>query len=246
MTTDGGSNYYLSRIDSYWKQLARLFKSSQKILPNYMDAGLAENVGDETYVEFKRLLAVLPDIGGDTNMLTFTFVSSAAALAYMRVLEKHGLPLATIGGILNEVYADVYTSLPGLVRWLLRRSEFSRRHQAKLQAYARESQLRKFPANWVMAYIEGDGVEVDYGCDYSECAVLKFYRAMVADAYMPYVCVMDFTASHVLRTGLQRTTSLYYGGPCCDFRYKMNRPSPTGLPLEALPEFRNQRSSGHI
>lgn len=241
MTTDEESNYYLSRVDEYWKQLGRLFKSSRKILPNYIDADPAEKVEGETYTEFKSLLAVLPYIGGEANILTFTFVSSAAALGYMRVLEKYGLPVATIGNVLNKVYADVHASLPGVVRWLLRRSEFSKRHCAQLQDYARESQLRQYPANWVMEYVEGDGVEFDYGCDYTECAVLKFYRAMDTERFMPYVCVMDFTASHVLRTGLQRTTSLYYGGPCCDFRYQQNRPSLTGLPLEALPEFRNQK-----
>jgi hypothetical protein len=241
MVTNVEPNYYLNRIDEYWKQLGRLFKSSEVILPNYMDVGLVEKIGNETYDEFKVVLAELPYIGGEENMLTFTFVSSAAALAYIRVLEKHGSKVVTIGRILNEVYADVYASLPGFVKWWLRRSEFSTRHQRKLKAFAKESQLRKYPANWVMEYVEGDGVEFDFGCNYTQCAVLKYYRAMGAEAYMPYVCVMDFTASNALRTGLHRTNTLYFGGECCDFRYKKNRPSPPGLPLEALPEFINRR-----
>ena len=242
MTTDSESTYYLSRVDKYWKQLGRLFNSSKKILPKYTGVELVENIGDETYDEFKIVLAELPFIGGDENILVFIFVSSAAALAYMRVLEKYGFPVETIGSILNEVYADVYASLPGFVKWLLRRSEFSASHRTKLKAFAKESQVRKYPANWVMEYVEGDGVEFDYGCNYTECAVLKFYRAMSAEKYMPYVCVMDLTASNALLTGLHRTTTLCYGGKCCDFRYKKNRPSPPGLPLEDLPEFMNRRS----
>ncbi len=241
MTANEGSNYYLNRVDGYWKELGRLFKSSKKILPNYMDAERVENVGGEAYHEFKVVLAELPYIGGSENILTFTFVSSAAALAYIRVLEKYGLPVTVIGSILNEVYADVYTSLPGFVRWLLRRSEFTSRHRIRLKAFAIESQLREYPENWVVEFVEGDGIDFDYGCNYTECAVLKFYRAMNAEKYMPYVCVMDLTASHALRTGLHRTTTLYYGGPYCDFRYKQNRSSPPGLPLEVLPEFMNRR-----
>ena len=240
MKTVETPDYYLSRADEYWKQLGRLFRSSKKILPNYLDAKQVENVANETYDEFKKVLVTLPYIGGDQNMLTFVFASSAAALAYIRVLERYALPVDQIGGILNDVYADVYKSLPGLVKWYLRRVEFSSRHRNRLKAFARESQLREYADNWVMEYIEGDGIEFDFGCNYTECAVLKFYRKMGAEKYMPYVCVMDLTLSNALGTGLQRTSTLNYGGHCCDFRYKKGRPSLPGLPLEDLPEYRNR------
>lgn len=240
MKTIETADYYLSRVDQYWKQLARLFKSSNKILPKYMDAELVKNINEETFSEFKIVLSELPFIGGDENMLTFVFVSSAAALAYMRVLEKYRLPVDRIGGILNEVYADVYASLPGVARWLLQRSEFSSRHRNNLKAFAQESQLRKYPDNWVMEYVEGDGIDFDYGCNYSECAVLKFYRKMGVEKFMPYVCVMDLTSSHALGTGLHRTMTLNYGGNCCDFQFKKDRSSLPGLPLENLPEYRNR------
>lgn len=240
MQTEDISDYYTSRADKYWGQLGRLFKSSKVILPGYMDPEAAEKVAEETYAGFKGFLPRLPYIGGDDNMLTFTFVSSAAALAYIRVLEKRGLPVEKIGNILNEVYADVYRSLPGFVLWWLRYSNFSASHRKKLKAFARDSQQREYPGNWVMEYVTGDGVAFDYGCNYTECAVLKFFRAMDAEAYMPYVCVMDFSASNVLRTGLTRTKSLYYGADCCDFRYKLNRPSLPALPLEGLPEYLNR------
>ena len=245
MSVDRYSDYYLSRIKNYWRQLGRLFKSSSKILPKYLDASLAVNVGEETYKEFKQVLSELPYIGGDQNMLTFTFVSSAAALAYIRVLERHGLSEEPIGRILNEVYDDVFTSLPGFVKWWLRWSEFSTGHQNKLRAYAKKSQLRKYPGDWVMEYVEGGGDDFDFGCNYTECAVLKLFRQMGAEKYMPYVCVMDFTMSMALRTGLHRSTTLYYGGDCCDFRYKKNQLGTPALPIESLPEYRNRKISSN-
>ncbi len=241
IATDDKLNYYLDRKDKYWKQLGRLFKSSTKILPRYINGYSVQNIHQETKIEFEVLLSKLPHIGGDENMLTFIFVSSTVALTYMRVLEEYGLPVETIGVIINEVYGDVYASLPEIVKWWLRWSEFSPSHRKKLKAFARDSQLRKYPANWVMEYIEGDGIEFDYGCSYTACAVLKFFREMGAEKYMPYVCVMDLTSSKALRTGLHRTTTLYYGGGCCDFQFKKNRPSMPGLPLEDLPEYRNRR-----
>lgn len=241
MKTSDSQNYYLSRIDQYWKQLGRLFRSSEKILPEYLDSKQVEKTEAETFNKFMVLLSALPDIGGDKNMLTSIFVSSAAALAYIRVLEGYMLPVDQIGIILNEVYGDVYSSLPGLIKWVLRRSEFSTRHQKQLYSFAQESQQRKYPENWVMEFVEGDGIEFDFGCDYTECAVLKFYQKMDAGEYMPYICAMDLTSSSVLGTGLVRNSTLYYGADCCDFRYKKNRPSLPGLPLEELPEYRNRK-----
>jgi len=246
MKMDQASDYYLSRIENDWKQLGRLFKSSNRILPKYLDAALAESVEANTYDEFKVMLSKLPYIGGDENILTFIFVSSAAALAYIRILEKHGLATETIGTILNDVYFDVYGSLPEFVKWLLRWSEFSTSHRNKLKAFANESQLREYPGNWVMEYVEGNGDNFDYGCNYTECAALKFYREMGAEKYMPYVCVMDLTASSALRTGLHRTTTLYYGGNTCDFQYKKNRLSLPGIPLENLPEYKNDSTAKSV
>jgi len=240
MNDSGDSKFYLDRIDKYWKQIGRLFRSSDKVLPRYFDTRSIVNVGDESYREFRDVLSDLPYIGGDGNMLTPTFVSSAAALAYIRVLERNGLSEDAIGRILNEVYDDAFTSLPRVVKWWIRRSKFSSGRKTRLRACAKRSKLREYPGNWVMEYVEGDGDTFDFGCNFIECAVLKLFRQQGAEKYMPYVCVTDFTMSRALRTGLQRTTTLCFGGDCCDFRYKKNRLGESALPIEDLPEYRNR------
>ncbi|MFC1878796.1 L-2-amino-thiazoline-4-carboxylic acid hydrolase [Chloroflexota bacterium] len=240
-TIDTQTNYYLDRKEKYWKQLERLFRSSNKILPEYMQTATVENINEETRIEFEILLSQLPYIGGEKNIFTFTFVSGAAALAYIRILEKHSLPVDTIGELLNKVYADVFASLPRFVKWYFRWLEFSPGHKKKLRAFAEESRLYKYPDNWVMDFIEGEGEKYDFACHYTECAVLKFFRKMEAEEYMPYICVMDLTSSKALRTGLFRTTTLFYGGDCCDFQFKKNRPSMPGIPIEDLPEYKNRK-----
>ena len=240
MNNVGGSDYYLERKEKYWRQLARLQKSASRVLQVHLAPDAVAKVGQEFYSEFAIVLSELPYIGGDDNMLTFTLVSSAAALAYIRVLERHGLPVVTTGETLNAVYADVFGSLPGIVKWWLQRSEFSTSHQKKLRAFAEKSQRREYSGDWVMVFVEGDGEKFDYGCDYTECAVLKFFRHMGADEYMPWVCVMDFTMSTALRTGLYRTKTLYFGGNCCDFRYKANALGLPSLPITELPEYRTR------
>jgi hypothetical protein len=240
-STNENENYYIEKKDEYWKQLKMLIRSSEKILPKYLDLQVSDIVQNEAKEEFEFFLTQLPYIGGDQNIFTFTFVSSAAALAYIRVLEKYGLSVSTIGKVLNEIFGDVYENLPGVVKWYLRWSEFSPGRRKKLEAFARESQKKEYPDNWVMEYVEGEGKEFDYACNFSECAVLKFFTKMEADEYMPYVCVMDFTSSKALRTGLHRTATVYYGGDYCDFQFKKNRPSLPGIPIEDLLEYKNRK-----
>ena len=243
MKTDGNSNYYIERKDRYWRQFGRFLRSSNRVIPRYLDTSSTGNMIEEIKANFERFLGELPFVGGKGNILTSNLVSGAVALAYIRALEKRGLTADTIGEVINEIYADVLSSLPWFVKWFFRWYLFSRSRLKKFKAFAVESQLRRYPGNWVMEYVEGDGIDFDFGCDFTQCAIQMFFQKMGAEKYMPYLCATDYTASRVFRSGLQRTMTLALGGKCCDFRYKKNHPALPGLPLEGLPEYRNRRAS---
>jgi hypothetical protein len=85
----------------------------------------------------------------------------------------------------------------------------------------------------VLTFVEGDGKSFDFGVDYTECGIVKYYRAQNADELAPYLCLGDFPLSQVLGTGLVRTTTLARGGPWCDFRFKNGRP----IQMEWTPDF---------
>ncbi|MES0344763.1 MAG: L-2-amino-thiazoline-4-carboxylic acid hydrolase, partial [Anaerolineales bacterium] len=85
---------------------------------------------------------------------------------------------------------------------------------------AEGSRLRKYPGNFVLNYVEGDGQDFDYGVDYLECASCKFLEAEGAFELAPYVCAVDKTASEQLGWGLSRTMTLAEGSHKCDFRFK--------------------------
>jgi hypothetical protein len=240
MSKTGQNSYYLDRKEKYWNQLRLMLRSAGKILENRFGSvppGLQVN----TRSNFERLLVDLPDIGGDRNILTPTFVLSAGGIAYIQALENNGLDVPTIGENLVQTYQSVYASLPSPVRWWLCHAEFSSKHQAELKAFAQFSQRREYSANWVMEYVEGDQQSFDFGCDYLECAVLKLVQNLGMQKYMPYICVGDFAVSKALGTGLQRTQTFFCGGTCCDFRYKKGGTVLEALPFENLPEYQNRR-----
>jgi hypothetical protein len=241
MSKTGDNSYYLDRKDKYWVQLRLMLRSAGKIIEKRFGS-IPSNLQANTKTHFERLLVDLPDIGGDQNILTPTFVLSAGGIAFIQVLEDYGWDVPTIGETLVQTYQSVYASLPSPVRWWLRKTEFSAKHQSELKAFAQFSQRRAYPANWVMEYVKGDHPAFDFGCDYLECAVLKLVQNRSMEKYMPYICVGDFAVSKVLGTGLQRTQTLFCGSTCCDFRYKKGGMALEALPFENLPEYKNRRN----
>jgi hypothetical protein len=235
------NSYYLDRKEKDWSQLRLMLRSAGKIIEKRIGS-VPLNLPANTKINFERLLVDLPDIGGDQNILTPTFVLSAGGIAFIQTLEGCGWDVPTIGETLVQTYQSVYASLPSPVHWWLRRAEFSAKHQAELKAFAQFSQRREYPANWVMEYVEGDRQTFDFGCDYLECAVLKLVQNLGMKKYMPYICVGDFAVSKVLGTGLQRTQTLFCGGTCCDFRYRKGGVALEPLPFENLPEYQNRQN----
>ena len=237
METTPDNNYFSDRQESYLKSLAPLFSSAAKVLSGQIPKKLITAVIQETKDKFPPLLLELPYLGGDWNLFNASIVSGVAALAYIRVLEKHGIPTGIIHKSVYDIYSRAYSSLPGIVKFILRQGEFGRKHIRQLREYAERTLKREYPGNYVVSFIPGYGNDFDFGFDCEECALVKYYDRMDAGHHLPYICIGDFASSRALRTGLRRTTTLSYGGPCCDFRYKRNTLGLVGYPPENLPEY---------
>ena len=231
------TSYYADRKVKFLKDLGVLFESARRILPAHVKSTEVPAVLDDTRQSFGHILAQLPDLGGDRNLFNSSIVAGVVALAYIRALESRKVPSASIHESLYGIYFDAYFSLPGLLKAALRWFEFSRPHMRRLKEFARWTQERAFPENYVVEFIPGDGRNFDFGYDVTECALVKFYRRMHAEEHLPYVCIGDFAASCALKTGLRRTTTLSNGAATCDFRYGRKRDALSGLPLEELPEY---------
>ncbi|MGZ7135813.1 MAG: L-2-amino-thiazoline-4-carboxylic acid hydrolase, partial [Methanobacterium sp.] len=65
--------------------------------------------------------------------------------------------------------------------------------------------------------------DFDYGLDFTECGIQKFFHKYDADEFTPYLCAMDIIMSDIANAGLHRTETLAEGGNKCNFRYKKGR-----------------------
>jgi hypothetical protein len=92
-----------------------------------------------------------------------------------------------------------------------------------IKAWARWTQEREFPDNYVAVAVEGDGEAFDFGYDYTECAIIKILRKMGYPELAPYTCFHEYPLSRLDGRGLSRTKTLACGDDVCDFRFKKGR-----------------------
>ena len=202
---------------------------SQAIMAARYEADFVSAVMHESLAEFERLIPELPYIGGDGNPLTGNLVFSASALAFYRVMKRHGKGVEEIGELLYRIVEAWIERYPRFIRRLMGVYYMSRRNRRLSRRRAPLSQERRYAGDWVFHYVEGDGEAFDWGRDYVECGIVKFLQGQEADELMPYLCLTDYALFGALGIELQRTMTLADGDEKCDFRFKRGE-SPSGWP----------------
>jgi len=177
-------------------------------------------------------------IGGEDNGFTQDYVFPSVLLPWAHILRDEGLPIRTIGQVIIELGAAECAALSLPARELMGRTFFSEKKKDQWREVARRSQLRQYPGDWVVQYVEGDGETFDYGLDMIECARLKLWRAQGLEEFVPYLCLADWPYWRAIGVEAKRTQTLACGGTCCDDRYiRRGRDGPAGWPPESLPEW---------
>jgi hypothetical protein len=205
---------------------ARLF-IQEKLNPEETDAVIKESTKN-----YEALLPQVPFIGGDDNQLTEVLYMSAAGLALFQAMKAHGQDVDETGRVMYCVMEKLFNFNDPLTSAHLR-NPTGKQVQDSYRVIEKWTARTPYPGDWKMTFVEGDGVNFDFGVDYTECGVVKFYKAHNAFDLAKYMCLGDFPISRSTDSGLVRTTTLGSGGPKCDFRFKAGRP----IQMEWTPDF---------
>jgi hypothetical protein len=191
-----------------------------------------DQVVRETKANYEALLPEVPYIGGDDNDLTEVLYMSAIGLALLQSMKAHGQTVEETGRVMYRAMEKLFTFNDPLISAHLR-NPTGKVEQDAYRAIELWTQKSSYPGDWKMKFVEGDGANFDFGVDYTECGIVKYYKAHNAFELARYMCLGDFPISQSTGTGLVRTTTLGSGGPRCDFRFKAGRP----IQLEWTPDF---------
>jgi hypothetical protein len=227
MQNTNSNNYYVIRKNKLLKNFANLMTYTKKIMLAKYNKNFVDLAITNMHQEYAELIPQIPYIGGNSNsQLTQSLIFATEFLAIFKVLKRSGNSVEEIG---NIALAAVELQLQSLGMWsklklfLSWRMIFSKNVKQFMQKDALKTHQREYPNGFVYDYIEGDGKEFDFGWDFSECAICKFFHTQNAEEFTPYVCKADFIESKIVNSGLVRTTTLATGGSKCDFRFKNGR-----------------------
>ena len=196
-----------------------MMKIGQPLIADKIGPELASEVARESLHEFTRLIPEIPYIGGKDNPLTDTLIQMTSMLALYRPLKAH-LPVDEIGDLTYRMARAWIDRYPRLFRHLVGRFYMSGYMRRRKQKQALRSQSRRYPGDFVFEYVEGDAPAYDWGINYLECAVVKFFADQGASDLTPYMCRIDFLLFPALGITLRRTTTRAGGCAHCDFRFK--------------------------
>ncbi|GAG03832.1 unnamed protein product, partial [marine sediment metagenome] len=198
-------SYYVRNRTSLLKDFDKVSKHVRIVLEHEMDASQVNQIVTESRKEYDRIIPLIPDIGGKKNPFHFNLVGSAWLLALSRTLENRGYELREIGRIGYEAMESYVESMPSIFKFLYRFYVFSRLMKRKMRNAARKSQQREYPSDWVFEFVEGVDGEFEWGGDFTECAICKFFKEQDAEKFLPYLCLGDYAMFYSFGVGMKRT-----------------------------------------
>ena len=211
--------YYTSRKSELLERFDEDAQYWTQVIASNYDRDFANIILREAREEYDALIPEVPYIGGDENHLTSSLIRSARCLSLYEAMKARGITVKEIGKILYDATLVRGAGPPvPPSEWLSPEDLMKRRRER-----AKRSQERRYPEDWVYEFVEGDGVEFDYGYDFIECGTQKFYHVQGADEFLPFYCFLDFATSKASGLGLARTMTLAEGYEKCDFRFKRGR-----------------------
>ncbi len=226
---------YSSRRQQLMGTLDRLLARVKPSVAAWLGEEQASRFIRESRQEYEALIPRIPFIGNNSLLLSFS-LPTTRYLAVYRALQRQGRTVEDAGRLVLMMGTEEARAVPYVARRCMGYLWFSTWFKALLKKRAIKSQQRRYPGDWVMNYVQGDGREFDYGVDYIECANCKLLQAENAFELMTYVCATDKPISELMGWGLTRTMTLAEGFAKCDFRFKRGGLTRVALPrsVEAL------------
>lgn len=246
-------DYYIKKKVRLMKDFSKYIVSIPKLLKGqYDDAKIYKYIKQMTE-EFENLIPQIPYIGGNKNYYTRVLIQMISNLAIFRILEKEGFTYREIGELFYE-FVDIHQRIRKEKYEKMGRDmanyPFTSQYVNQVIFIAETSQKRAFPYDWVLEFVEGDGITFEYGFDIIECGVYKIFKELGAEKYVPLQCVNRIREAQIFGYGVFRTQTLATGAPSCDYRYTKTLKTPHKITEEEITHYREKKiclvCKGHI
>ncbi|MDD5496564.1 MAG: L-2-amino-thiazoline-4-carboxylic acid hydrolase, partial [Candidatus Omnitrophica bacterium] len=202
----------------FMRAFDKVMRPMGKILTASYGKPAADEISKKARSHFEELIPEMPFIGNN-NIFLNNLMGGFMFLALYEVLKERGVSMEEAGKICYAIGEAQFAGVPKFLRNLLGKMSFSKRTKDAMKNGAELSKKRLYPDDFLFDYIEGNGLDFEFGCDILKCPICESFRKRGAGSFAPYVCDWDIAISKALGTGLVRTMTLAEGRAKCDFRF---------------------------
>ena len=186
---------------------------------------LADNIDlilDEMRDSYEAIIPDIPYLGKRNFHLQWA-IPNAEKLGDYLVAKKYGVTIPQFSRLhLDQALSDLMV-IPEETRRRNGSMQFGPMSNMIMRFVAWQSQLTRkiYPENYILKFVPGDGVDFDWGLNYTQCPnVILYSRHGAADLVYPLICTMDYVAGKAMFVGYYRTMDIASGDPMCDLRWK--------------------------
>jgi len=214
-------NYYLQKKPKLIKGHQKIMTIGQPLMAKRFGDDLAETAVTESITEFEALIPQIPYIGGKENPMTDTLEQMTSFLALYRVLKRYGREVIEISDLVYEMAQTYIETYPQFSRHLIGKFYMSRINRKRQKQRASKSQEQQYPGDFVLEFVPCQpNDDFDWGINYVECGVVKFFKEQNAEEFTPTMCRIDYLMFPALGIELKRTGTIAQGCNQCDFRFR--------------------------
>ena len=233
-------DFYVRKKSKFMRSFDERSTLVNEELCKKFDNKKSEEIISQMKTEFEKILPDIPYIGGQKNPTTLVLVKCMSDLAIFRTLEKIGFSFREIG----EFHYNYVIAAHKLRKEALEKAgrdpsqyPFDPVYVDYQKKLTEETQMKLYPDDWVMDFVEGDGESFEWGWDITECGVQKAFKKQGDEKYLPLICLGDYYEAEGLEFGFSRTQDLGFGAPLCTHRFVKNYKTPRAWPPDDLEEF---------
>jgi len=238
-------NFYVQKRNYWLRFLHSLLDNKQverEVLWKYFAPERIPEIKLKVQQQFEELLPQVPDFGRKTiDRFSFEMMKTVQSLAFYRVLTAEGIPLRTFGQIVFEIAEVGYRSPSPIAKLVMRARCYSPYFHRKMKRFLEEQKRSAGPEETQVDFVEGDGKNLLFGYNYTNCSAVYFLKKLDASEIHPYLCLCDYPMMRGLNIGFNREQNIAIGGSMCAVRVYRDYPTPRGWPPEEVPEYKNYR-----
>lgn len=215
------SGFYHENLDRFMTDFNKIKLAVADYISKQSSSEAANDIGNEAELNFKNILPELPFVGGDAHPGTRFIVTAGQWIAVYKSMAKRGYKALEVGRMMYSIYEDQLKDSPPDELEKQKALTFNDEYINILIQWA--DSTSPYECDWKVDFIEGDGIDFDYGLDYRACPCFEFFKAQNAKHLAPFFCLLDFPEARQLNSGFFRTKTIAQGDDICNFRFKRGK-----------------------